>query len=366
MLRSATNNYRTVGVITDPSDYAANLTELAENGGQLTLKTKEKLAVNAFQKTAGYDQAIAAFLGQKLGKTSNTSFVKLRYGENPHQDAVYHGKPYDQLHGKELSFNNIIDIDAAQNIVADFDMPAIAIIKHTNPCGAAIGKDLVEAYNKALACDPASAYGSIVGANKTVTKELAEKVAALFVEAIVAPDYDQEALKKLQEKKNIRIIKTDFTIEGNDTKRTNMGYLIQARDTMNTKAKDLAVKTKAKPSSVDELLFAWKICRHVKSNAIVLTKNGATIGVGAGQMSRIDALNCAIRKAQEHNPGQLKDCVLASDAFFPFRDTVDQAHAVGVKEIIQPGGSMRDQESIDACNEHGIAMVFTGRRHFKH
>ncbi len=279
---------------------------------------------------------------------------------------MYVGKPYEQLHGKELSFNNIIDIDAAQNIVADFSEPAIAIIKHTNPCGAAIGKTIEDAYDKALSCDPVSAYGGIVGVNRTVTVALAERVAKLFVEVVVAPDYAPDALAKLQEKKNIRLIKTDFSIMGQDIKRTNNGYLIQDRDEMTTTEKDLLLKTTVAPKNLSDLLFAWKICRHVKSNAIVLAKDGAAIGVGAGQMSRIDALNCAIKKAQDQNADKIKGCVMASDAFFPFRDVVDTVAKLGIVEIVQPGGSMRDEESIVACNEHGVAMVFTGRRHFKH
>lgn len=367
MLRSAAKNYQSVGVITDPADYGKILAELKANKCQLTLKTKEELAVKVFIRTSAYDSAIAAYLSRSLvGTEAGPATQKLRYGENPHQDAVYIGKPYTQLHGKELSFNNIIDIDAAQNIVADFTEPAIAIIKHTNPCGAAIGKTIEEAYDKALACDPVSAFGGIVGVNRTVTVDLAERVAKLFVEVVVAPDYAPEALAKLQEKKNIRLIKTDFSLTGQDIKRTNNGYLVQDRDEMTTTEKDLDLKTTAGPQNLADLLFAWKICRHVKSNAIVLAKDGAAIGVGAGQMSRIDALNCAIRKAQEQNADKIKGCVLASDAFFPFRDVVDTVAKIGVTEIVQPGGSMRDEESIAACNEHGIAMVFTGRRHFKH
>lgn len=367
MLRSAAKNYRSVGVITDPADYAKVLKELKANQNQLTLKTKEELAVKVFIRTSAYDSAIAAYLSRSLvGVPAGPSTQKLRYGENPHQNAVYVGKPYEQLHGKELSFNNIIDIDAAQNIVADFSEPAIAIIKHTNPCGAAIGKTIEEAYDKALSCDPVSAFGGIIGANRTVTVDLAERVAKLFVEVVVAPDYTPEALAKLQEKKNIRLIKTDFSITGQDIKRTNNGYLIQDRDEMTTTEKDLLLKTTVAPQNLSDLLFAWKICRHVKSNAIVLAKDGAAIGVGAGQMSRIDALNCAIKKAQDQNADKIKGCVMASDAFFPFRDVVDTVAKLGVVEIVQPGGSMRDEESIVACNEHGVAMVFTGRRHFKH
>lgn len=373
MLRSAAKNYQSVGVITDPADYNNILNELKKNKGTLSPETKQALAIKVFEKTSIYDTAINNYLNKTINKIENpaTTFnnietLTLRYGENPHQNAVYAGKPYKQLHGKELSFNNIIDIDAAQNIAKDFSEPAVAIIKHTNPCGAAIGKTLAEAYDKALACDPVSAFGSIIGANKKVGLMLAQKMSTLFVEAIVAPDYEEKALEKLKEKKNLRIIKTDFKVAPNDIKRTNNGYLIQARDEEVVGEKNLELKTKNAVQDNKNLLFAWKICKHVKSNAIVLAKDGATIGVGAGQMSRIDALECAIRKANEHNPDKLKGSQLASDAFFPFRDGMDRANEVGVAEVIQPGGSKRDDESITACDEHGMAMVFTGTRHFKH
>ena len=370
MLRSAAKNYRSVGVITDPADYIPVLAELKKNK-ELSLTTKEKLAVKVYERTAGYDKVISDYLNKTLLQKTPISLEvgpaqKLRYGENPLQNAVYIGKPYKQLHGKELSFNNIIDIDAAQNIVADFSEPAVAIIKHTNPCGAAIGKTSEEAYDKALACDPVSAFGGIIGVNRPVSAELAEKVAKLFVEVIVAPEYTPEALAKLKEKKNIRLIITDIAVNGPDVKRTNNGYLVQDRDRMLTEEKNMQLKTKKAPQDIQNLLFAWKICRHVRSNAIVLARDGAAIGVGAGQMSRIDAFDCAVKKAQENNAGKIKGCVLASDAFFPFRDIVDKAAALGIAEIIQPGGSIRDEESIAACDEHGIAMVFTGRRHFKH
>ncbi|MDR1997524.1 MAG: bifunctional phosphoribosylaminoimidazolecarboxamide formyltransferase/IMP cyclohydrolase [Candidatus Margulisbacteria bacterium] len=372
MLRSAAKNYRSVGVLTDPADYAAVLAELRQNK-ELSMPTKEKLAVKVFARTAAYDKTISAYLHKTLlpediaeAAPELGSARKLRYGENPHQSAVYIGKPYTQLHGKELSFNNIIDIDAAQNIVADFREPAVAIVKHTNPCGAAIGQTPEAAYARALAGDPVSAFGGIIGVNRPVSAALAEKIAELFVEVVTAPDYTPEALAKLKEKKNIRLIKTDFVISGPDVKRTNNGYLVQDRDRMLTAEKDLQLQTRQAPQDLQNLLFAWKICRHVKSNAIVLARDGAVIGVGAGQMSRIDALNCAERKAREHNAARLPGCVLASDAFFPFRDVVDAAARLGVSEIIQPGGSVRDAESIAACDEHGIAMVFTGRRHFKH
>jgi phosphoribosylaminoimidazolecarboxamide formyltransferase/IMP cyclohydrolase len=372
MLRSAAKNYRSVGVVTDPADYPLVLQELKDNQGQLTAGTKARLAVKVFAVTSYYDSLIYNYLQEQyktdtsvLPETMTIGLRKaqdLRYGENPHQTAAYYGSPYNCLQGKELSFNNIIDIDAAAMIVADFTEPAAAIIKHTNPCGAAIGKDIMEAYSKALAADPVSAFGGIVGLNREVTKPLAEKMAELFLEVIVAPSYSAEALTVLSAKKNLRLITTDFSVSGYDLKRTVHGFLVQDRDKMTTTEKDLKVVTKKNPAMLNDLLFAWKICRHVKSNAIVLAKDGVVVGVGAGQMSRIDALELALKKSRSAPIGT----VMASDAYFPFRDCVDKAKAAGIVEIVQPGGSIRDQESVDACNEHGIAMVFTGRRHFKH
>ncbi|MFC1517813.1 bifunctional phosphoribosylaminoimidazolecarboxamide formyltransferase/IMP cyclohydrolase [Candidatus Margulisiibacteriota bacterium] len=372
MLRSAAKNYQSVGVVTDPSDYPVVIKELKENNGQLTKETKEKLAVKVFEQTSYYDGLIFNYLKGQYSNGSEPMPEKfalslpkaqeLRYGENPHQKAAYYGKPYKQLQGKELSFNNIIDIDAAAMIVADFKEPAATVIKHTNPCGAATDKDIFKAYEKALAGDPVSAFGGIVGLNREVPEELAAKLVELFLEVIVAPSFSKEALKILKEKKNLRLIETDFTQAPYDIKRTVHGLLVQDRDEMTTTKKDLKTVTNTKSKDTDNLLFAWKMCRHVKSNAIVLAKDSALLGVGAGQMSRIDSLELAIKKSRSDTKGS----VMASDAFFPFRDCVDKAKEAGITEIIQPGGSKRDQESIDACNEHKIAMLFTGKRHFKH
>jgi phosphoribosylaminoimidazolecarboxamide formyltransferase / IMP cyclohydrolase len=373
MLRSAAKNYQSVGVVTDPEDYAKVIEELKNNKGKLTKETKEALGIKVFEKTAYYDSVIFNFLNKQkkdqkaLPQKMTIPLTKaqdLRYGENPQQKAAYYGKPFEQLQGKELSFNNIIDIDSAAAIVADFkdDKPFVAILKHTNPCGAALGETIEEAYTKALAGDPTSAFGGIVGLNKEVTKELAAKLLEMFLEVIIAPGYSKEALELLETKKNLRLIISDFSSDALDMKRTGHGLLIQDRDEMLTTEKELTIPTNKKPADIENLLFAWKMCRHVKSNAIVLVKDKALLGVGAGQMSRIDALELAIKKAQADTTGS----VMASDAFFPFRDCVDKAKNSGIIEIIQPGGSIRDEESITACNEHEMSMAFTGRRHFKH
>ncbi|MFC1478107.1 bifunctional phosphoribosylaminoimidazolecarboxamide formyltransferase/IMP cyclohydrolase [Candidatus Margulisiibacteriota bacterium] len=356
MLRSAAKNFESVGVVTDPADYEKVISELKDNGGKLTAETKFYLAKKVFVRTAEYDLAIATFLNP----------CPLRYGENPHQKATYLGKPYQQLHGKELSFNNIIDLDAAIGMVKDFEEPAVAIIKHMNPCGAAIGENCLDAYKKALACDPVSAFGSIVSCNEEVSGPLAEEMSKLFIEVVVAPAFSEDAMKILTQKKNLRLIILTEDERRWDYKTTAMGFIAQEMDQMNALVKDLNAVTEQAPEKMVDLMFSWKICRHVKSNAIVLAKDGATIGVGAGQMSRVDALECAIKKAKEHSADKLAGCVLASDAFFPFNDVVNIAAKEGVAEIIQPGGSIRDQDSIDACNEQKVAMVFTGERHFKH
>jgi len=356
MIRSAAKNFQSVGVVTDPNDYDKILDELKKNQGILSLITKEYLAKKAFSRTAEYDLAIATYLAP----------VPLRYGENPHQKACYIGAPYEQLQGKELSFNNIIDIDAATSIVSDFDQPTVAIIKHTNPCGVSCGGNILEAYKKAKASDPISAFGSIVGVNREITTDFAEEISKLFVEVIVAPSFSDDALLVLQKKKNLRLILLDDKESPWDYKRTKRGFLAQERDNIKRGGINMKFVTKKSPENMSDLDFAWKVCRHVKSNAIVLAKNLATVGIGAGQMSRIDALDLSIKKAKQHSLNNIKGSVMASDAFFPFRDVVDIAAEVGVEEIIQPGGSIRDEESISACNENNIAMVFTGERHFNH
>jgi phosphoribosylaminoimidazolecarboxamide formyltransferase / IMP cyclohydrolase len=301
----------------------------------------------------------------------------LRYGENPHQTASVYFDGTDpggtiasakQLNGKQLSFNNYMDLESAKNMVSDFDEPAVAIVKHTNPCGAAIGKDIEEAYRKALACDPVSAFGSIIAVNRELDRETALLMKELFIEAVIAPRFSEEAMEILKKKKNLRLIDAgDFArCSGMDLefKKISGGMLIEEADRSIVTEKDLTFVTEKRPTSeeIRELLFAQNLVKHIKSNAILLSLNGATVGIGAGQMSRIDALELAVKKANS----PVKGCVLASDAFFPFRDSVDKAAEYGISAIIQPGGSVKDEDSIKACNEHGIAMVFTGLRSFRH
>ncbi|MBZ4642510.1 MAG: cyclohydrolase [Deferribacteraceae bacterium] len=385
MIRSAAKNFKFVSVIVDNNDFGKIEKELEEKGG-ITYETRIDLARKAFTHTAVYDSIISNYFNQIL----NIKFPEeiaiaarkkqgMRYGENPHQEAAFYTQPNikepsvstgKQLQGKELSFNNIIDINAAVEIVKEFKEPVVTIIKHTNPCGTAIGENNLDAYLKALECDPVSAFGGIVGTNREIGKELAEKLAEIFLEVVIAPKFDNEALEILSAKKNLRLIEIEnldnfIRDEELDIKKVTGGMLLADRDLhVFEDVRTLEVPTKRKPTE-DEykaLNFAWKVAKHVKSNAIVYAKNDRTIGVGAGQMSRVDSSKIAADKARS----PLKGCVMASDAFFPFRDSVDEAASRGITAIIQPGGSIRDKEVIQACDEHNIAMVFTGIRHFKH
>lgn len=385
MIRSAAKNFKFVSVIVDNNDFGKIEKELEEKGG-ITYETRIDLARKAFTHTAVYDSIISNYFNQIL----NIKFPEeiaiaarkkqgMRYGENPHQEAAFYTQPNikepsvstgKQLQGKELSFNNIIDINAAVEIVKEFKEPVVTIIKHTNPCGTAIGENNLDAYIKALECDPVSAFGGIVGTNREIGKELAEKLAEIFLEVVIAPKFDNEALEILSAKKNLRLIEIEnldnfIRDEELDIKKVTGGMLLADRDLhVFEDVRTLEVPTKRKPTE-DEykaLNFAWKVAKHVKSNAIVYAKNDRTIGVGAGQMSRVDSSKIAADKARS----PLKGCVMASDAFFPFRDSVDEAASRGITAIIQPGGSIRDKEVIQACDEHNIAMVFTGIRHFKH
>jgi phosphoribosylaminoimidazolecarboxamide formyltransferase/IMP cyclohydrolase len=385
MIRSAAKNFKFVSVIVDNNDFGKIEKELEEKGG-ITYETRIDLARKAFTHTAVYDSIISNYFNQIL----NIKFPEeiaiaarkkqgMRYGENPHQEAAFYTQPNikepsvstgKQLQGKELSFNNIIDINAAVEIVKEFKEPVVTIIKHTNPCGTAIGENNLDAYIKALECDPVSAFGGIVGTNREIGKELAEKLAEIFLEVVIAPKFDNEALEILSAKKNLRLIEIEnldnfIRDEELDIKKVTGGMLLADRDLhVFEDVRTLEVPTKRKPTE-DEykaLNFAWKVAKHVKSNAIVYAKSDRTIGVGAGQMSRVDSSKIAADKARS----PLKGCVMASDAFFPFRDSVDEAASRGITAIIQPGGSIRDKEVIQACDEHNIAMVFTGIRHFKH
>ncbi len=399
MIRSAAKNHRHVAVVVDPGQYAPVLEEMEANNGCISEAKTMELATQVFKLTAQYDGAIYGFLAglAKDGFPQELSpvFIKkqgLRYGENPHQSAAFYvdaegGVDVDvdtepcvsrleQLWGKELSFNNILDLDAALELVKEFAEPGAAVIKHTNPCGAGIAEKLPDAFRRAYSGDTVSAFGSIVALNRCVDVETAEEIAAPghFVEAVVAPDFTSEALEVLKTKRkwgaNLRILRAGELGGGLvdraslDMKRVVGGMLVQTRDTVGDDMKDIKNVTAKKPSEreLSDLGLAWIVSRHVKSNAIVLVKDGTLVGVGAGQMSRVDSVDIAIKKASERAVGS----VLASDAFFPFRDGVDAAARGGVVSIIQPGGSNKDDEVIGAADEHGISMVFTGRRHFRH
>ena len=389
MLRSAAKNYTDVTVIVDPGDYERVLKEMKENDGFISLDTNFRLAKKVFQLTARYDGAISNYLGSLDNKEKRHGFPEtltlqfkrsqgLRYGENPHQEAAFYiersiNEPCvsnaAQLQGKELSFNNIIDLDAALETVKEFQEIAAVIIKHTNPCGVATSeKSLVDAYCKARDCDPTSAFGGIVGLNRKVDIKTAAEIVSTFVEAIIAPGYDEDALEILKEKKDLRVLLVPrmerCLQEGYDLKKVGGGLLVQDRDLGMVDFKSLKVVTKRSPTE-DELKamsFAWKVCKHVKSNAIVYSTSDQVVGIGAGQMSRVDSSRIAVMKANLPTEGT----VLASDAMFPFRDGVDAAAKAGVTAIIQPGGSIRDEEIIQAANEYNIAMVFTVMRHFRH
>ncbi|GAB3648539.1 bifunctional phosphoribosylaminoimidazolecarboxamide formyltransferase/IMP cyclohydrolase [Ramlibacter alkalitolerans] len=396
MVRSGAKNWKDVAVLTDASQYAPVVAELKASG-QLSQKTKFALAVAAFNRISNYDAAISDYLSalQEDGSRSpfpaqaNGRFVKLqdlRYGENPHQQAAFyrdlHPAPgslasAQQLQGKELSYNNIADADAAWECVKGFDTPACVIVKHANPCGVAVGKDPLEAYSKAFQTDPTSAFGGIIAFNRPLDGAGAQAVSKQFVEVLMAPDFAPEALQVFAGKANVRLLKIALPPGGErpwdqgqnlmDIKRVGSGLLMQTADNHVLSLSDLKCVTKKTPTSdeLEDLLFAWKVAKFVKSNAIVFCKGGMTMGVGAGQMSRLDSARIASIKAQ-HAKLSLQGTAVASDAFFPFRDGLDVVVDAGATCVIQPGGSMRDQEVIDAANERGVAMVFSGVRHFRH
>ena len=378
MIRSAAKNYQDVAVVVAPADYAGIVDELKAQGGALSAETKWRLAQKAFRTTADYDRAIGIRLAQVDGAgplptvldVRASKIIDLRYGENPHQSAALYGRQgagiagAAQLQGKELSYNNLVDLDAAWQLAAEFDAPAAAIIKHTNPCGCAEKGTLAEGYRKAFECDPVSAYGGVVGFNRTVDEETARECAKTFLEAIAAPDYTPEALAVLGGKKNLRLLKVAAGGDGLVVKSISGGYLAQTQDTARLDPVTAQVKTRRAPSDEEwiALEFAWKVAKHVKSNAIVFARAGQTVGVGAGQMSRVDSVKLAAMKAVL----PLTGTVVGSDAFFPFPDGVEEAARYGATAVIQPGGSMRDAEVIEAAGRLGLAMVFTGVRHFRH
>jgi phosphoribosylaminoimidazolecarboxamide formyltransferase/IMP cyclohydrolase len=398
MVRSAAKNWQDVAVLTDAAQYAGVLAELKAGG--VSKKTRFALSVAAFNRIANYDAAISNHLSAILedgshaafSAQSNSNFVKvqdLRYGENPHQGAAFYRDLYPapgslvtakQLQGKELSYNNIADADAAWECVKSFDAPACVIVKHANPCGVAVGADALAAYAKAFQTDPTSAFGGIIAFNVPVDRAAAEAVSKQFVEVLMAPAFTPEALAVFQAKANVRVLEISLAgvkrdgktawergLNAHDVKRVGSGLLIQTADNHELKREDLKVVTKLAPTEqqIEDLLFAWKVAKFVKSNAIVFCKDGMTMGVGAGQMSRLDSARIASIKAG-HAKLSLQGTAVASDAFFPFRDGLDVVVDAGATCVIHPGGSMRDQEVIDAANERGVAMVFSGVRHFRH
>ncbi|MDD0812549.1 bifunctional phosphoribosylaminoimidazolecarboxamide formyltransferase/IMP cyclohydrolase [Curvibacter sp. RS43] len=401
MVRSAAKNWKDVGVLTDASQYAGVLAEL-KSAGKLTDKTRFALSVAAFNRISQYDGAISDYLSalnfeegnntpsqQLFPAQSNGRFVKLqdlRYGENPHQQAAFYRDLYPapgslvtatQVQGKELSYNNIADADAAWECVKSFDAPACVIVKHANPCGVAVGANPLEAYSKAFQTDPTSAFGGIIAFNRPLDGVAAQQVSKQFVEVLMAPDFSVEALEVFKSKVNVRLLKIALPTGGStawdkgqnlvDVKRIGSGLLMQTADNHELQLADLKVVTTKQPTAeeLQDLLFAWKVAKYVKSNAIVFCKGGMTMGVGAGQMSRLDSARIASIKAG-HASLSLQGTAVASDAFFPFRDGLDVVVDAGATCVIQPGGSMRDQEVIDAANERGVAMVFSGVRHFRH
>ena len=393
MIRAAAKNHESVTVVVDPEDYQPVMDEMAASNGATTDALRKRLAATAYARTAAYDAAVSAWFAAVQGEKfpRRIAFAgrlaqSMRYGENPHQAAAFYktgdARPgvasASQLQGKELSYNNLNDTDAAFELAAEFDKPAVAIIKHANPCGVSIGASLTEAYGRALACDPVSAFGGIVAVNRSLDAATAALIAKLFAEVIIAPRVNDDACKVLAAKKNLRVLETgampDPSAPGLAWRQLAGGFLVQDRDNGRITKADLKTVTKRAPTAaeIDDLLFAFIVCKHVKSNAIVYVKGGATVGIGAGQMSRVDSSRIAARKAEDAAQAAgakepaTRGSVVASDAFFPFADGLEAAIAAGATAVIQPGGSVRDDEVIAAADKAGIAMVFTGMRHFRH
>ncbi|MCK4648820.1 bifunctional phosphoribosylaminoimidazolecarboxamide formyltransferase/IMP cyclohydrolase, partial [bacterium] len=388
LIRSAVKNFKNVGVVIDPEDYKKTIDELRKRRGNLSLKTKENLTKKALAYILHYDRMVYGYLASPKSKVQSSEFPEelfldykkikdLRYGENPHQKAAFYrllAADYrlpKQLWGKELSFNNILDLDVASSIVREFKEPIAVIIKHTHPCGIARDRSLVRTYQKARACDPISAFGGVVGLNRKVDIPTAREITSTFIEAVVAPGFTPQALRVLRRKKNLRIIQASgFRPQASDIRTVTWGLLVQDKDIKDIKTKNFKTVTKNKPTKQElkTLFFAWRVAKYVKSNAIVIGSENQILAIGAGQTSRIDAVKIALSKLQALNPDPLtlSPIVLASDGFFPFRDSIDEAAKAGVSAIIQPGGSIRDKEVIKACNEYSMAMIFTEMRHFRH
>ncbi|AFY49225.1 phosphoribosylaminoimidazolecarboxamide formyltransferase/IMP cyclohydrolase [Nostoc sp. PCC 7524] len=382
MLRASSKNFAHLTVLCDPAQYDEYLQELRQNSGEASLEFRQKAALKGFLHTASYDQAIASYLSQQSQASlpqqynlSGTELQSLRYGENPHQPAAWYQigttasgwAAATKLQGKELSYNNLVDLEAARRIIAEFpDTPAATIIKHTNPCGTALGNTLVEAYQKAFNADSTSAFGGIVALNQPIDAATASELTKTFLECVVAPDCDAEAQKILSKKTNVRVLTLADLSSGPKTlvKQIAGGFLVQTADDIvaDTSKWQVVTDRQPTPDELAELLFAWKVCKHVKSNAIVITSDRTTLGVGAGQMNRVGSAKIALEQAGD----KAKGATLASDGFFPFDDTVRTAAAAGITAIVQPGGSLRDQDSIKAANELGLVMVLTGVRHFLH
>ena len=379
MIRSAAKNASAVAVVVNPGQYPLLIEELRQNAGSISIPVLQSLGAEAFKHTAQYDATVSSYLGNSSDlfpatlTSTITKISDLRYGENPHQRAAIYQTSSggglanaEILSGKEMSFNNYVDAEAAWQLVNDFRDTACAIIKHTNPAGVGLGQTAADAYGKALATDPVSAFGGIVAFNRTVDLPAAQEVIKIFTEVLIAPDYDARALELLQTKKNLRVIRLKATerTDGLEFRQISGGMLVQTTDSHELRKEDLKVVTERHPTEeeIRALLFAWTVCKHTKSNAIVYARADQTVGIGAGQMSRVDSVKIGAMRAQLPVAGS----VLASDAFFPFRDGLDEAARHGIIATIQPGGSVRDDEVIAAANEHGLAMVFTGVRHFKH
>jgi phosphoribosylaminoimidazolecarboxamide formyltransferase / IMP cyclohydrolase len=391
MIRAAAKNHRFVAVVVKPEAYDAVLAELQDSGGEISQETLHWLANEAFAETARYDAAISRWFGFRYETypsyfvMPHEKFLDLSYGENPHQKAALYVEvgarshvlsKVAKKHGRALSFNNVLDLDSGRRLLDEFDEPACVIVKHNNPCGVAIADDIGDAYDKALACDPLSAFGGVVLFNRPVAKPLAERLHETFIEVLLAPGFDDAAMEMLARKEAMRILENaeqrTYEPRERDVKRVRGGLLVQDPDRIEETRESMRVVTAAQPTEGqwDDMLFAWKVCRDVRSNAIVIAKEGATVGIGAGQMSRVDSVRIAIEKARNARgadaDGLLAGSVVASDAFFPFADGPQLAIDAGAKAVIQPGGSKRDNDVIAACDAAGVAMVVTGRRHFRH
>jgi phosphoribosylaminoimidazolecarboxamide formyltransferase/IMP cyclohydrolase len=392
MVRAAAKNFHDVAIVTSPTQYDEIIRELDSRGGALPLALRQRLAAAAFEHTACYDRAVSDYFGRHSSEGSFPSAIHLtyarrsilRYGENPHQEAAFYVEPGVQgpcmataevLHGKELSYNNILDLDSALSLVQEFRDPAAVVIKHNNPCGAAVGSSLSDAFSRAYAGDAQSAFGGVLAFNRPLDEATAALLAEpnRFIECMIAPGYEPAAFELITTrpswKKNVRLLRTGPMADvpadrGRQYRQVGGGVLVQTPDAASEDPRNWRLVTQRKPTQaeLEDMSFAWKVCKHVKSNAIVLVKGRMVVGVGAGQMSRVDSVHMAARKAQDRTKGS----VMASDAFFPFRDNVDLAAEAGIGAIVQPGGSIRDNDSIHACDEHGMAMAFTGIRHFRH